>query len=107
MPAKNSYQLNRSGDITYGRNVIQSIISLAAKEITGVAALHGKGVKIDYSGNTINVEVFLNVFYCNNVSDVAFRVQENIKRSVETMSGYKVGVVNVNVLGVSFSAEEV
>lgn len=107
MAAKNSYQLNRSGDITYGKNVLRSIITLAAKEITGVAALHGKGIKIDYAGNTINVEVFLNVYYGNNVSDVAFRVQENIKRSVETMSGYKVGAINVSVLGVSFSTEEV
>lgn len=106
MAAKPKSHLNRTGNIAYGRNVILSIISLAAKEISGVAKLDGKEVRIDFDGYLINVDVHINVFYGNSVSDIAYKVQENIKRSVETMSGYKVGIVNVNVLGVTFSEEE-
>jgi uncharacterized alkaline shock family protein YloU len=105
MSGKN-LQSNHTGSTIYGKNVILSIITLAAKEITGVVSLQGKGVKIDIDeDNNISVDVFLKILYGHSVSDVAFRVQENIKRSVETMSVYRIGDVNVNVLEVGFEEE--
>jgi len=107
MPVNSNPQLNKSGNLAYGKNVIISIITLAAKEISGVANLLGKGVRIDFEGNIINIDVFIGVYYGGKVSDVAFKVQENVKRSVETMTGYKTGTVNVNILGVKFSEEHI
>lgn len=106
MPLKSRFNTNSTGDVNYGHNVVLSIISLAAQEINGVASLEGKGVRTDYIGDTINVEVYLTVNIGVRCSDVAFRVQENIKRSVETSTKYKVGTVNVNVLGVMFQTEK-
>jgi uncharacterized alkaline shock family protein YloU len=103
LAVKSNSDPNRKGAVAYGRNVIVSIITLAAREISGVANLQGKCVRIDFDESRINVDVYINIYYNNHVSDVAYRVQENIKRSVETMSGYKVGVVNVSVLGVTFA----
>jgi uncharacterized alkaline shock family protein YloU len=77
-------------------------VSLAAQEIKGVVGLQGKGIRTETIGSTINVDVFINVSFGVKCSDVAFRVQENIKRSVETMTSFKVGVVNVNIMGVAF-----
>lgn len=99
-------QSNLNSKTVYGKNVIMSIITLAAKEISGVAALQGKGVKIDIEGDEIYVDVFIKILYGYSVSEVAFRVQENIKRSVETMSGYKTSQINVNVLEVGFEESE-
>ena len=101
MPLKSRYNANFTGDVTYGRNLISSIIVLAVQEINGVASLQRKGIRTEMIGNTVNVDVFMNVEFGVSCSDVAFRVQENIKRSVETMSKYKVGVVNVNILGIT------
>lgn len=101
MPLKSRYNANFTGDVTYGRNLISSIIVLAVQEINGVASLQGKGIRTDMNGNTVNVDVFINVEFGVSCSDVAFRVQENVKRSVETMSKYKVGVINVNILGIT------
>ena len=101
MPLKSRYNANFTGDVSYGRNLISSIIVLAVREIKGVASLQGKGIRTEMFGNTVNVDVFINVEFGVSCSDVAFRVQENIKRSVETMSKYKVGVVNVNILGLT------
>lgn len=103
MPLKSRYNANFTGDVTYGRNVVMSIIDLAVQEIKGVASLQGKGVRTHVEGNTINVDVFINVTTGVSCSDVAFRVQENIKRSVETMTAYKIGVINVDILGLSTS----
>lgn len=91
-----------SGDVVYGRKVLNSIITLAAQEINGVASLHGKGIRAEIYGNSISVDVFMNVYLGVSCSDVAFRVQENIKRSVESMTSYKVDVININILGVVF-----
>lgn len=105
--SKKDFIYNNSGGLSYGKNVIQSIIKLAAKEITGVAGLQGKELRYEINGSQINVDVFINIFYGHAVSDVAYRVQENIKRSVETMSGFRVERINVTVLGVTFSESAV
>ena len=36
------------------------------------------------------------------IPDVAFKVQENVKNAVETMTGLDVSQVNIHVQGVSF-----
>ena len=97
----------KTGNISYGRNVVRNIILLAAKEIAGVSRLHGKGIRIEVYGKNINVDVYIVMEYGYSVPDVAYRVQENIKRGIETMTEYKIDTVNINVLGVRFPNEEV
>ena len=62
-----------------------------------------KGVILEYVENSVYVDVFVKVKFGYSVRDVAFRVQENIKSSVESMTEYKVGSVNVHVVGVTFN----
>ena len=95
----------KTGSLFYGRKVVRDIIALAAKEISGVAHLHGKGIRADIFGRDINVDVFLDIDFGYSVPDVAYRIQENIKRSVETMTEYKIDTVNINILGVSFPGD--
>lgn len=105
MPLKSRYNANFTGDVTYGYNVLSSIIILAVQEIKGVAALSGKGLRTRMIGLTVNVDIFIDVAFGVSCSDVAYRVQENIKRSVETMTEYKVGVININILGLKCSED--
>ena len=104
MTRKNGNIVKASG-LLYGRNVVKDIIILAAKEIGGVACLQGKGIRAEIFGKNINVDVYLVIEFGNSVPDVAYRVQENIKRSVETMTEYKIDTVNINVLGVRFPGD--
>jgi len=107
-------QFNNEGRISYNRNILTSIVELAAQEIEGVANVYNKkgknknkaGVKIDYNSDGVFIDVFIKMFAGFNVPDVAFKIQENVKRGVETMTEYKVKNVNVTVLGVAFSDEE-
>ncbi len=103
MPLKSRYNTSFTGNVTYGRNVLSSIITLAIQEITGVSSISGKGVKINVIGKTVGLDVYINVNFGVSCSDVAFRVQENVKRSVESMTEYKVGDVNVHVVGITVS----
>ena len=41
-----------------------------------------------------------------SVRDVAFRVQENIKSSIESMTDFKAEQINVNVTGVVFDSTD-
>ena len=93
MPFKSRYNADFTGKVNYGHKVIVSIISLAAQEIRGVAGLQG---------DTINIDVYIDVIIGFSCAEVAYRVQENVKRSVESMTNLKTGTVNVNVLGVCF-----
>ena len=61
---------------------------------------------MEYDKNRVFIDVFLNVYFGYSVNDVAFKVQENIKRSVESMTEYKVDSVNVHVVGVVFDSEQ-
>lgn len=110
-----------TGKVSYKRSVVLSIVNLATKEINGVAGFnpygfstlkrlfskkHHHGIKIDFEENNVTVDVYLNIFFGYSVNDVAFRVQENIKNSIESMTEYKVQTVNVNALGVVFDTNE-
>lgn len=109
-------------NVTYKKKVIFSIVSLATQEINGIASIsrnytsmvkglvnkkYNKGIIIDFDKNgKVNISVFVNVKFGYPVKDVAFRVQENIKQSVESMTEYKVGLINVNVVSVTFNESD-
>ena len=112
---------SEEGNVSYKRNVVLSIVNLATQEINGVASLsssaiptlkrllnknYHRGVIIDFVENGVYVDVFINVQFGFSVRDVAFRVQENIKSSIESMTDFKVEAVNVNVTGVVFTDTE-
>ena len=108
-------------NVTYKKHVVISIVSLATQEISGIASISRKsvsairsafskninrGIIVDFENNNAKIDVFVNVKFGCSVKDVAFRVQENIKSSVESMTEYKVEAVNVHVVGVNFSEIE-
>ncbi len=109
------------GNVSYKRNVVLSIVNLATQEINGIAGLsnegvgtfkkifdknYHKGVIIEFIDNSVYVDVYVNVLFGYSVRDVAFRVQENVKSSIESMTDFKAEAVNVHVMGVVFNANE-
>jgi len=114
---KQKTMVSKDGQVSYKRNVVLNIVRLSAKEINGVASLSNNGMsklklmfskdyyqgcKIVFDDNNVSVDVFINVYFGYGVNDVAFRVQENIKRSIESMTEFKVEQINVYVRGVVF-----
>lgn len=93
---------NSKGVIAYGDNVLFSIIQFATLEISGVDSLVGKGVKMNIAATTVDVTVTIKVRANVSCADVAFRVQNNIKRTLETTTDFKAGKIDVNIIGVEF-----
>ena len=102
MPQGNKYHAKYSGSVSYSKKVIISIISLATMEICGVACLHGKKVAAEINGDVVDIDVFIDVKIGFSCADIAFKVQENIKRSVVSMTNLRTGAINVNIVSVSF-----
>ena len=113
-------QSQESNNVSYNNNVVYSLISLATKEIGGIASINSgisfakklfggkyyKGVRLENDKDRLFIDVFVNVYFGYSVNDIAYKVQENIKKSVESMTEYKVDSVNIHVVGVVFDEEQ-
>ena len=63
-----------------------------------------KGIKVDKDEEKVKIDVNIIVEYGSRIPDVAFEIQNRVKKSVESMTGLKVEEVNVNVQGVNTDA---
>lgn len=106
------------GSIRIADEVVSIIAGLAATEVEGVAYMSGgivggiaealgrknlsKGVKVEVGEEEAAVDLYLIVSYGSRIPDVAWSVQENVKKAIESMTGLKVIKINVHVQGVNF-----
>ena len=99
----------KKGNVTYNESIVQGIVILAVSEVAGVVLKKDKAkdkvdyIKIDFNGNKVSVDVSVDVMFGHNVPDVAYDIQDSIKRNVETMSRYTVSSVDVHVESVTFN----
>ena len=106
------------GKIYYNRSIVNGIVLLAISEIEGVKAATAdplkkrrnkkkakKSVKVKFTEKGIYVDVFVKINQSASVSDMAFKIQENIKHNVEAMTEYKLSKINVRVTDVIFDEE--
>jgi uncharacterized alkaline shock family protein YloU len=112
---------NDVGSIRIADEVVGIIAGLAATEVAGVAGMSAglvggiaemlgkknlsKGVKVEVGEREAAVDLYIIVEYGVRIPDVALRVQENVKRGIESMTGLDVVEVNIHVQGVGFAAE--
>ena len=111
-------EVNEAEGIKISNDVIAVIAGVAASEVPGVASMAGgltggltealkgkknlaKGIKVEATETTANIDVNIIVEYGSRIPDVAFEIQNRVKKSVESMTGLKVEEVNVHVQGVN------
>ena len=109
------------GKVTFADEVVAIIAGLAATEISGVAAMSGgiaggivemlgrknlsKGVKVEVGDKETAIDLFVVVEYGVRIPEMAWNIQENVKKAVENMTGLKVIEVNIHIQGVNFEKE--
>lgn len=109
------------GTIKISDEVVSIIAGIAATEVPGVAGMSGgvvngitemlgrknlgKGVKVEVGEKEAAVDIYLIVDYGVRIPEVAWNVQENVKNSIETMTGLKVVEVNIHIQGVNMEKE--
>ena len=109
---------NVENGIEISNDVIAVIAGVAVSEVQGVASMSGsfaggisevlsgkknlaKGIKVEKTENTAKIDVNIIVEYGSRIPDVAYEIQNRVKKSVEGMTGFKVEEVNVHVQGVN------
>ena len=109
---------NVNEGIQIASDVIAVIAGVAVSEVPGVYAMAGgfaggfsevlkgkknlaKGIKVESTGSTAKIDVNIIVEYGARIPDVAFGIQNKVKRAVEDMTGLTVDEINVHVQGVN------
>ena len=107
--------------IQISSDVVAVIAGVAVSEVRGVSGMSGgfaggitevlsgkknlaKGIKVDINEDIAKIDVNIIVEYGSRIPDVAFEIQNRVKKSVENMTGLKVEEVNVHVQGVKTDA---
>lgn len=110
------------GTVRIADEVVAIIAGLAATEVEGVAGMSGgfaggiseilgrrnlsKGVKVEVGENEAAIELYIIVKYGARIPDVAWNIQENVKKAVETMTGLEASKINVHIQGVEFAGQK-
>ena len=109
--------------IKISNDVVAVIAGIAVSEVPGVAGMSGgfaggisevlsgkknlsKGIKVEANEKEVKIDVNIIVEYGSRIPDVAFEIQNRVKKSVENMTGLKVEEVNVHVQGVKTERDE-
>ena len=99
--------------IKIANDVVASIAGVAVSEVPGVYGMAGgiteifgkkgltKGIKVEVGDKETKIDVNIIVEYGVRIPDVAFEIQNKVKKAVESMTGLKVVEVNVHIQGVS------
>ena len=112
-----------NGSINISEEVIAAIAVGAVREVEGVSGMMtsmgnsvtdlvnnrknaqkgAKGVKIDMTGTTLALDLYLTVQYGHAIPEVAENAQKAVASAVEAMTGCPVGTVNSHVGGVTLA----
>ena len=108
----------QQNDIEISNDVVAVISGVAVSEVQGVSGMSGgfaggitevlsgkknlaKGIKVEKTDTTAKIDVNIIVEYGTRIPDVAFEIQNRVKKAVESMTGLNVQEVNIHVQGVN------
>ncbi len=110
------------GSVSFANDVIATIAGLATIEIEGVAGMSGgfseglaellgrknltKGVKVEVGKEECAIDLFIVVKYGTEIPSICIKIQENVRKAVETMTGLRVIETNVHIQGVQLEKEK-
>ena len=86
-------------------NDVIAVIAGVGEVLSGKKNL-AKGIKVDSEDEKVKIDVNIIVEYGTRIPDVAFEIQNRVKKSIENMTGLKVTEVNVHVQGVNIENEK-
>lgn len=114
-----SEEINVTADssVVISEEVVSVIAGIAVSEVPGVVDTAGgfaggisevlsgkkkitKGIKVEVGEKETKIDVNIIVEYGTRIPDVAFEIQNRVKKSVKEMTGLDVLEVNVHVQGV-------
>ncbi len=116
-------QEEKLGAVKISDDVIAISVINAALSTKGVAGLSGgltdtisknllgkeplkKGIKLSKEDDEIIIDIYVVVNYGVKIPEVAWNIQKNVKKEVESMFSLKANTINIHVQGVHFTDQE-
>lgn len=103
---------NSLGTIRYNEDVIRTMVNMALSHVEGISGTEGRGsgnilgrknnshiLKVNVEGQSAVIDLSIIVEYGLLLRDVAQKVQQKVKETIETMTDLQVEAVNVTVAG--------
>ena len=99
---------SHEGKVVYSDSIIDGIVYLAISEIPDIELVSkersslskNSAISVRKERDLVYVDVSVKINYTLSVSETAFKIQEAIRHSIESMTHYRVENVNVNILDV-------
>ncbi|MFA5043169.1 MAG: Asp23/Gls24 family envelope stress response protein [Kiritimatiellia bacterium] len=104
------------GAVRIHNSVIAAIARLAALKVPGVVEMSGsfaeglasmvgkasfdRGIKVDMDDQKLNLDLHIVVAFGIRIPQVAWRIQNDVRKAIEDMTGKKIGLINIIVQGV-------
>ena len=104
------------GAISVHNSVIATIARLATLKVPGVVEMSGSfteglasmvgkasfehGIKVDMVDQKINLDLHIVIAFGVRIPQVAWCIQNDVRKAIEDMTGKKIGMINVLVQGV-------
>lgn len=111
------------GNVKISDDVVATIAGVAVMGCSGVFGMAGtfaggiaeklgakknpsKGVKVEMTETNASIDLYIIVKYGVRIPELAWEIQEEVKNSIESMTGLIVDKVNIHIEGVNFDEEE-
>ncbi len=109
------------GNIKISDEVIASTAAITAAGVEGVSELTGgiseslsniigkssqtKGIKINSNEENVIIDIYLIVKYGVKIPEVAWNIQEKVKKEIERTTGIVAEAINIHVQGVDYETQ--
>ena len=109
------------GQLKISNEVIAIIAGLATVEVNGVFSMSGgltggiaevlgirnlsKGIRVETKENKIYINIYIIAEFGARIPEVAWNIQETVKKTVERMTGMRVDEANIHVQSVNIPKE--
>lgn len=102
--------------------VVSTIVEKTVMSIPGIYDINGgiidgitnmlgtkrmKGIKVELTEKTIAIDVYVIVEYGVKIPDIAWDIQDKVKKTVEDITGMNVTAVNIHIQGINFKKKNV
>ena len=86
---------------------VPGVFDIAGGIIDGITNILGskktRGIKVDISEKSISLDIYLIVEYGVKIPDIAWDIQDKVKKTLEEIVGMPVTAVNIHIQGINFN----
>jgi len=104
-------------NLTVSDEVISTIVEKTVMSIPGIYDINGgiidgitnmlgskrmRGIKVDIDNKSVSIDIYVIVEYGVKIPDIAWDIQDKVKKIIEDMTGLNVTAVNIHIQGINF-----